>query len=836
MHRIGIFIAVVLISTGRTAIAGPSEPRQRPAADTPSPAQPPNSAIRIALSQDGFSFAETDLILVKQADSPDIVRLPNDRLLAVFRHQPQPGAPPVLAAVQSSDDGRSWSAPRPLTFKGGTAESATISDPCLAVMPNGLLRLYFGLPAAKDGAARLGSAVTRDGVTYQADPETRVRCERTFAIDPVAFWAGPELRLLAVSVDAAPRRAFQRPPAVRVFTSTDGRHLKSAGFMREALTPSDVIGERNGYRMYVSDAGGIRCMVSGDGARWRLHPAKCLRGGSDPAVVQLKNGSFLMLYCTPLDDRPGRPAEKVLASVASPTADKGGPADQPTGTGQSPGAAQASGRDESPGTNQQSPSNGPAWEPFTDADTAGETAADNQAAPASPEVSDDARSQEFPPLPDFQNPVNYLSWYNDNSVPAAGENAWESYAGILLGDREGPEWKVIDVLDKGGWKTAEPWDPAAHPDWDTAFQSAQELLAKFREATEDPRSYAVPALFMTKDGKYVERPDGPGLLYEILLPHLAGSRYLAKTTLAGTWRMENGQIDPEKMKDAWTTVLGNAQHLEQGFSTIEKLVSVGERVLVEGHARSALERGVFQTADELEAALETLQMRDVPDPDPGSYARFECAANLDAIQYAFSPTGDGSAIVSNPEKAKRIANFFGKEQLSDEDLKQASAIDTKTVNEAVDLFNSHYREFGELMAKGYPALRDANFAKREEQRALSNPISKAIMPSLARARYLQTRAEASRRATQLSYSIELFRARNGRLPTSLDELPPEHRDAVRTDPFTDQDLRYRVNGRGFTIYTAGENGIDDGGIHSPSGDTTKDSNSDDYVFWPPQKN
>jgi len=44
-----------------------------------------------------------------------------------------------------------------------------------------------------------------------------------------------------------------------------------------------------------------------------------------------------------------------------------------------------------------------------------------------------------------------------------------------------------------------------------------------------------------------------------------------------------------------------------------------------------------------------------------------------------------------------------------------------------------------------------------------------------------------------------------------------------------------VDGNGFTIYTAGANGIDDGGIHSPSGNVNKDSNSDDYVFWPRQQ-
>lgn len=815
MLRIGI----ILICAGWSSVAGPAPRERARAAVGPPPALVHGSAIRIATSNDGFSFTETGRILVTNADSPDVVRLPNDQLLAVFRHQPQPSAAPLLAAARSTDDGRSWSPPRPLTFKGGQVDPGNVGSPSLVLMPNGLVRLYVGLPPSQDGAARLGSAVTRDGITYQADPQVRVRFDRAAAVGPVAFWRELDLHLLVTLTDAADRRGSVRPPAVHLFSSKEGRRFKDAGVMREPVIPGDVLSERGGYRMYVTDRGGIRCMVSPDGLRWRRHPATCLKVGADPAVVQLRDGRYLMLYCTPPDKRSAQ--QSPLAS-ASPLA------------GATQGVSPEGGGYRSGGPLGGDPAGDPAWEPFTEADEAGETASGEQAAAALPVVSKDLPSVGFPPLPDFQNPLNYVKWYIDNSVPVAGENAWESYASILLKKREGPEWNVIDVLDKGGWKTAEPWDPAAHPDWDAAFHAADDLLGAFREATADPRQFGVPPLRMDENGEFHEMPDGPDMLFEFLLPHLAGSRYLAKTTLAGAWRLENGQLNTEKMKDAWTTVLGNVEHLRQGASTIEKLVSVAERSLVEEDARSALAQGVFKSADEIEAALQTLQEHDLPDPDPASYMRFECATMLDAIQYAFSPTGDGSAITADPENAKRISTFLGGGQPNDEDLKQAAALDARTVAEAVDLINTHFREGTDLMSRGYPELRAADYHAKEAQRAQSNPIAGVFLPSLSRVTVLQTRSEASRRATQLSYAVQLFKARNGRWPASLDELPPEHRDAVRTDPFTDQDLRYRVDGNGFTIYSAAENGTDDGGIHNPGGHATTDNPSDDYVFWPPQ--
>lgn len=817
MLRAAVFIVIMLISAGKPSAAGPRSQQQPGAPAEPALLQAAGHAVRIAGSHDGFSFTETGAILVNHADSPDILRLPNDDLLVVFRYQPDAGSDSRvrLAVVRSRDDGRTWSSPRMLSFKDSTDGNAAFGRPCLVATPGGVVRLYFGQASPSDGATVVKSAVTRDGATFDVDPQVQVRCERAAVVSPVAFWRGPGLQLLVTSTDAADWREAVRPPAVRVFSSKEGRRFKAAGVMREPVIPGDVLSERGGYRMYVMDRGGIRCMVSPDGLRWRRHPARCLRNGADPAVVQLKDGSYLMLYCTPLDERSARQSQLALASPS---------ADAPQG------AAPEGGGDLSDGPSGGDPSGDLAWEPFTEADVAGETALSGEESAGSPKTSAEGVPDEFPPLPDFQNPLNYVEWYIDNSVPAAGENAWESYASILLNKREGPEWNVIDVLDKGGWKTAEPWDPAAHPDWDAAFQSADDLLGAFREASADPRQYGTPPLRMDENGEFHEAAEGPDMLFELLLPHLAGSRYLAKTTLAGAWRLENGQIDPEKMKDSWTTVLGNVQHLEQGASTIEKLVSVAERALVEQHARSALEYGVFQTADDLESALETLQMHDVPDPDPGSFVRFECAASLDAVQYTFSPTGDGLAIATDPEKTQRLGTFIDKK-----DLMFATLLPAKTVNEAVELFDTHYREFEDLIARGYPALREANFAKKEEQRAMSNPITKTIMPCLSRACYLQTRAEASRRATQLSYGVHLFKARNGRWPASLDELPAEHRDFVRADPFTNEDLRYRADSNGFTIYTAGENGIDDGGIHSPAGGTTKDSNSDDYVFWPPQK-
>ena len=47
-----------------------------------------------------------------------------------------------------------------------------------------------------------------------------------------------------------------------------------------------------------------------------------------------------------------------------------------------------------------------------------------------------------------------------------------------------------------------------------------------------------------------------------------------------------------------------------------------------------------------------------------------------------------------------------------------------------------------------------------------------ILPSLGRYHALRTRSEASNRATQLAYAVQVFKNETGRYPASLSELPP----------------------------------------------------------------
>jgi hypothetical protein len=158
------------------------------------------------------------------------------------------------------------------------------------------------------------------------------------------------------------------------------------------------------------------------------------------------------------------------------------------------------------------------------------------------------------------------------------------------------------------------------------------------------------------------------------------------------------------------------------------------------------------------------------------------------------------------------------------------------VEETVQVADRLYRTLGAQMQAGYPTYRAADIDELCAEAAGHNSFTQMLVPALSRAHVLHARAETSRRATHLAFAINLFEKQNGRWPESLDELPAEHVADVRTDPFSGGDFQYRIDEKGPRLYSASENGVDDGGVHSKKWDDeiTNDEGSDDHVFWPVQ--
>ncbi len=78
-------------------------------------------------------------------------------------------------------------------------------------------------------------------------------------------------------------------------------------------------------------------------------------------------------------------------------------------------------------------------------------------------------------------------------------------------------------------------------------------------------------------------------------------------------------------------------------------------------------------------------------------------------------------------------------------------------------------------------------------------------------------------------AIFVFKAQEGRLPQSLEQLTEKGLlSSAPIDPYSDGPLIYSVRGDGFTLYSVGEDFVDDRGIPCE----WNDESGGDHVFWP----
>jgi len=825
---------MVVLTTCMSAAGGPKEDSRRPAASQPMEAL--NAALELAVSEDGSRFVKTGQVLLRRAGSPDLLSLPNSEWLAVFEHSAEADQGAAIWASRSKDDGKSWLPARAVRLEG-LPDDVQVSSPSLVLMPSGLVRMYFAVSEKTDRArARatisVASAVTRDGLEFRVDRAVCIDCPGLGSVRLSAFWGAKQLVLMVTGQDSRSRRRSELS-RVQQYLSRDGRAFYAPDGARLGEIGHVVQLDAHHWRMYITAGDEIRSRMSNEGTRWRGEPETCLKGGTDAAVVRTGDGKYTMLFCTPIRQE-GSAARQLAAAqqerrpsasgISIPTG-QGGSQDEVSGGGEPLRAPGSTGSSEKPFAREPSTD----WESFTTADFGSELGGDaGQAAAESPAGVED---QGFAPLPDFQEEFDYIGWFRRNILVPDHQNAYESYAPVLEQLESLGTEAFSDLYHDARASGAKPgppgpWTPADHPDWEASFQATRNLLEQFGGASLDGRPYRSPPNW----------PEGESeddhFLMGFLLPSLAQYRRMTRATLSQAWRAEAGIVPPEQMREALETCLGNANHLRQGATLIERLVAHAERQMVHENARWALHQNVFPSADEVERTLQTLREKDLADPDPAAWMRGEHAAAMDLVQHAFVSVGPGGPMQVDEERVRQILRLVtGDEQpVVDPALLEGATEKAKAVVQELD---SYYRYAEQVWRSSWPGTLVANPDRLAEEINERNRAAGSILPSTNRAYLMMRRTETERRATQLAYSLELFKSRNGRYPTLLDELPYDQLQTVRTDPFSGQDFAYRLSDSGPVLYSFSEDGSDDGGVHSVRW-AGEDGGPADFVFWPPQ--
>jgi hypothetical protein len=118
----------------------------------------------------------------------------------------------------------------------------------------------------------------------------------------------------------------------------------------------------------------------------------------------------------------------------------------------------------------------------------------------------------------------------------------------------------------------------------------------------------------------------------------------------------------------------------------------------------------------------------------------------------------------------------------------------------------------------------ARFDQLEEQRL---PLTMGLLPMLRMAVTRRACRQVYLAQMLLGIELEMHRRSTGSYPDSLAELKPTYFKELPVDPFSGQPFHYRKEGKGYLLYSVGENGKDEEGLK----DVWEEDHRADDIAW-----
>lgn len=257
-----------------------------------------------AVSEDGITWERTNEILVEQGNTPDMT-IKDGVIYLYYTGGNFDGQEQGIAAALSGDGGESWTFKR-VTLLGGDEILSVPGDPDIALREDGSFRLYFTAQLAGAEGPSILYADSTDGLNFTYEGEAFQKDGYT-TIDSSAFYIDDHWAMLTFS-------GFETD-VIHAISSDDGdsfefvkaenvTYKNKPYFMANPLTLKD-----GSVRFYAFEFAEFRSFVTEDGLTWEDEGNTILtyeEGENelegfyikDPSVVQLDDGTYLMVYVT----------------------------------------------------------------------------------------------------------------------------------------------------------------------------------------------------------------------------------------------------------------------------------------------------------------------------------------------------------------------------------------------------------------------------------------------------------------------------------------------------------------------------------------------------------
>jgi hypothetical protein len=388
-------------------------------------------------------------------------------------------------------------------------------------------------------------------------------------------------------------------------------------------------------------------------------------------------------------------------------------------------------------------------------------------------------------------PGELNDWYK---TPPTGENAADVLTEAFAKYVEVPDGAPVPVETE----VIEPPRTEAYP------PEMMQAMSRFIDSNGETLQLLHKASAMAQCRFPTDLSRGPAAL----LPHLArirqGARLLAIEVL-----LRAEERDSARAADAGIAMFGLARTLDHEPLLISRLVRIAVDSMTLERLQRALTRATF-TDDQL-AALSAAIIASQDEEGMvrayvGERASLSVAFSNPALVLGTSPAGTTDRITGALYRATGLAK-------ADELL-----------------FGEFIARYIDICREPFPRRTElTNTATAEAGKISKTRVASHIMlPAVSAALERDARTVARLRAAQVALAVERYRLAHGTLPESLDKVAPEFLNAVPSDPYDGDPLRYKMRDVSYVVYSVGPNRKDDNGTLPGNGQTLE--NAGDIVF------
>ena len=254
---------------------------------------PYGDQVSYATSTDLLNWTDSKEIIAIHASVPGAI-YKEGIIYVYFVDVSTDGIPERVGLITSEDDAQTWSEKRYINIEG-VGDKVPV-DPAPYLLDNGQIRLYYfdinegrGFQGTGDSTNKIYSAVSTDGVNFT---EEGVCFTKAGVFDPDVIKVNDLWRLYVG--DLAGNKVISA-------TSADGLNFVEEGTAYTGGAVPDVFFKNDTYYLYTA---GIDISTSSDGASFTKtiyrFESEIDMLTADPSVIELNDGTYVMLYKTKL--------------------------------------------------------------------------------------------------------------------------------------------------------------------------------------------------------------------------------------------------------------------------------------------------------------------------------------------------------------------------------------------------------------------------------------------------------------------------------------------------------------------------------------------------------